>query len=133
MDTILQQAVDLFQSQLDTIEGLGRSSNEMVNQTREKAKESLRAYIRDLQQSECVKELLIQQDDCAPDSRLCFEHEMIERFGLSIMVFKSLGLRYERHEGITIGWRFEDFLLEISVEDPHYKLYQLKEKEKDAI
>ena len=67
------------------------------------------------------RELLLAQDDCAPDSLEYFIKEMQEKFGLSIKDFKEDGEEDLVNE-ILQEWRLGEYVLSFSGDDPYYRL-----------
>lgn len=67
--------------------------------------------------------LVLQQDDCAPDSWQSFAARFKDLMGLSVEAFKKVSLRESVDEGRGLRWTRGDFTLEFHCEDPYYGLY----------
>jgi hypothetical protein len=75
-----------------------------------------------------VSDLLLCEDDCAPDARAHFESQL-EHMGLpSIASFFASPDR--RGDEMMSQYRLDDMVLEISGDDPYYKLYRLANSHK---
>ena len=69
--------------------------------------------------------LLLQQDDCAPDSFDSFAANFPSHSGgLSLKDFKSKARRESFGGGFTIYWYLGDLILSISADDPFYSLHR---------
>lgn len=65
--------------------------------------------------------VVLQQDDCAPDSLETFERHFPDfAGGLSVESFKAQALRKE--EGISVCWVLGNLELSYSADDPFYSL-----------
>lgn len=65
---------------------------------------------------------LLQEDDCAPDAREYFFKDLENKFGLSYFDFHVSGEFQEVDDGMTLQWKYGKYILEISADDPYYKL-----------
>lgn len=65
------------------------------------------------------KQLLLQEDDAAPDARDYFLRELMDIYGLSLALFQNRGVKTE------FGYRLMDYQLEIFPDDQHYHLYKI--------
>jgi hypothetical protein len=69
--------------------------------------------------------LLLQQDDCAPDSFESFAASFPSHSGgLSLKEFKSKARRESFDAGFAIYWHLGDLSLSISADDPFYSLHR---------
>ena len=72
-------------------------------------------------------EIVLQEDDCAPDARASFEHDFCRLSGgLDVGSFKSLAQYEERDCGMTQSWLLGDLVLSISADDPFYDVKKRK-------
>lgn len=65
---------------------------------------------------------LLYEDDCAPDAREYFDKDMKEKYNIGLHDFKMLGRYVEVDNGMTLEWHLLGHVLEISADDPYYKL-----------
>lgn len=68
--------------------------------------------------------LLLQQDDCAPDAGEWFWKEVWDWYGLEPKDFFDYGTNSHPND-TTMRWVARKFCLELSADDPYYKLYLL--------
>ncbi len=70
--------------------------------------------------------LLLCEDDCAPDAREYFEKEMKNKFNISFQDIMEKGTLITSDE-LTMEWRFQDYVLSYSADDPFYQLNRIME------
>ena len=72
--------------------------------------------------------LLLQQDDCAPDSLESFATNFpLHSGGVSLDEFKNKARREEFDGGFAIYWHLDQLILSISADDPFYSLHQISQ------
>ena len=72
-----------------------------------------------------MKKLILQQDDCAPDSRRYFDKEMERTVGLTINDFKKASHVSKANE-MEYRYFWMDYMLVYRGDDPYYKLYRIE-------
>lgn len=65
-------------------------------------------------------EVVLSEDDCAPDAREYFNREFRQYSALDVATFKSLAQLKESDDGLTLSWVLGDVELSISADDPFY-------------
>lgn len=67
-------------------------------------------------------DIILMEDDCAPDARESFESEFIRIVGISLKEFKSKATHTTEDNGYYQYWCYEAFILQFSADDPYYTL-----------
>lgn len=70
-----------------------------------------------------MKNILLQEDDCAPDARASFIEEMKKKYNLIFGEFKEKGKHIEPDD-MTMEWHYKNYVLSISADSPYYLLYK---------
>lgn len=71
------------------------------------------------------REILLVQDDCAPDAFETFESEFIKITGLKCSKFKVISEKKGFNNGYRTEWILNDYVLSIEAGDPWYVLEKI--------
>jgi hypothetical protein len=76
-----------------------------------------------------VRKLILTEDDCAPDARECFYRDMFNKTGITTIMIEELGVASSEDDGYTQLTTVGKYQMELSADDPYFKLYELVEEE----
>ena len=66
---------------------------------------------------------VLYEDDCTPDAREYFDIDMVKLTGMNHVEFQNIAARTEKNDGMTVSYKYNQFVLEYSGDDPFYILY----------
>jgi len=69
-----------------------------------------------------MKNYLLQQDDCAPDALEYFIKDLKEKFDIDFNIFKDKSEVKSLECEYYTEYHYNGYFLEISADDPYYKL-----------
>ena len=72
-----------------------------------------------------MKELILMQDDCAPDAREYFEKDLVKITGMTIGEFQHQHGEPDMEDEMHMEWIHEDYVLSYDGDDPWYKLHKV--------
>ena len=71
-----------------------------------------------------IRQLLVQEDDCAPDALEYFEKELIKLTGANVKTFREASTKNLNEFGDEVSYMWLNFELTSSADDPYWKLYE---------
>lgn len=71
------------------------------------------------------KELVLQQDDAAPDSEIYFKKKFKEMFEEEFTDFLKAAEQESQDNGFTFLWKKDNLIVEISADDQYYKVFKV--------
>lgn len=71
-----------------------------------------------------MKQLILAEDDCAPDAREYFDKDMVKLTGLTSHQFQRDSIASSPDEGYTMFWKKDGWTLTGSADHPWLQLYR---------